>query len=48
MNKKTATLLRSYAFQEAEKKGYPKKWALRQLKTLWKQTPRNKKYTLFV
>lgn len=48
MNNKTAKLLKSYALKEAEKKGYPKKWALRELKALWKQTPRNKKDTLFV
>lgn len=47
MNTKTAKHLKALAEQEAKEKGYPIKWAYRQLKELWKQTPKQNKTMLF-
>jgi hypothetical protein len=48
MNTKTAKNLHTLAVKESKEKGYPLSWTLKQLKQLWKQTPKHKKYKLFI
>jgi hypothetical protein len=46
MNSKTARLLNKQALQFAIETNMPIKWAQKELKKLWKETPKNKLHTL--